>query len=222
VLLMDNRILLDGLVTFLLFLPILTFHEFAHAWVAWKCGDDTARLLGRISLNPADHIDPLGTIIVPLVAVFWGALSSSQGLLLIGWGKPVPVNIYNLRNRRLDDILVSLAGPGMNLVLALGLFVLARVGQMAGSDSLTYLFRHAAMLSVFLAFFNLLPIPPLDGSRVLKHAISMSDELYARLCQFGLFIVFLAIQIPLVQAVLYYATFSTLRVMALMTGVSLG
>jgi Zn-dependent protease len=222
VLLMDNRMLLDGLMTYLCFLPILTFHEFAHAWVAWKCGDDTARLLGRVSLNPADHIDPIGTIIIPLAAVFLGAANSSLGSFLIGWGKPVPVNIYNLRNRRLDDILVSLAGPGMNLLLALGLFILARVGQMAGSESLTYLFRHAAMLSIYLAFFNLLPIPPLDGSHVLKNLTSMSDEVYANLCRFGVFLVIIAIQIPVVQYVLFYATASTLTVMARMTGVSLG
>lgn len=212
--------LLDGLMTYLCFLPIVTFHEFAHAWVAWKCGDDTARLLGRVSLNPADHIDPIGTIIFPLAAVFLGAANSSLGSFLIGWGKPVPVNIYNLRNRRLDDILVSLAGPGMNLLLALGLFILARVGQMAGSESLTYLFRHAAMLSIYLAFFNLLPIPPLDGSHVLKNIISMSDEVYAKLCLFGVFLVILAIQLPLVQNVLFYATAGTMMVMARMTGVS--
>src|SRR5450756_1816337 len=112
--------LIDGFKLYLCFLPLLTFHEFGHAWVAWKCGDDTARLQGRVSLNPLAHMELVGTVILPLLAIF------SAGLI-IGWGKPVPVNPYNLRRRRLDDTLVSLARPAMNIALAAGLIALAKV-----------------------------------------------------------------------------------------------
>src|SRR5436189_4534831 len=98
---MDPRALVDGLIMYLGLLVLLTFHEFGHAWMAWKCGDDTAHSLGRVSLNPLVHIDPIGTVLIPLLALIPGL-----GGFLIGWAKPVPVNPNNLRNPRLDDILV--------------------------------------------------------------------------------------------------------------------
>src|SRR5436853_144008 len=100
---MDLKLLYDGLATFLCTIVIITCHEFGHAWMASRCGDDTARLQGRITLNPLAHIDLLGTIILPLVSLFLSLQGSSIGSLIIGWGKPVPVNISNLRRRRLDD-----------------------------------------------------------------------------------------------------------------------
>src|SRR6185369_3197155 len=128
---MDARLLVDGLIMFLGLVILLTFHEFGHAWVAWKCGDDTARLQGRISLNPLDHIDPIGTVVLPLLMVAMAAFGSGFGLL--GWGLPVPVNLAALRNRRRDDILVSLAGPFMNVVLAVTVVLLAKAGYALGS-----------------------------------------------------------------------------------------
>src|SRR4051812_965049 len=113
---MDPKTLIDGLIQYLMLLVLLTFHEFGHAWMAWKCGDDTARQEGRVSLNPMVHIDPIGTVVMPLLMIF---SSPNIGRYLIGWAKPVPVNINNLRNPRGDDILVTLAGPWMNLLLAI-------------------------------------------------------------------------------------------------------
>src|SRR5271157_5193020 len=107
---MDARMLVDGLCLYLGLLVLLTFHEFGHAWMAYKCGDDTAYAQGRVSLNPMVHIDPLGTIVLPLLMIFLSLAGSGLGGFLVGWAKPVPVNPYNLRNHRVDDILVSLAG----------------------------------------------------------------------------------------------------------------
>src|ERR1043165_6715801 len=115
---MNSAMLLDGLVAYLCFIPVLTLHEFAHAWVAWKCGDDTARNLGRVSLNPIVHMDLIGTVILPLLALYLQMTNSALSGFIIGWGKPVPVNPSNLRNPRRDDTLIALAGPGMNFVLA--------------------------------------------------------------------------------------------------------
>src|ERR1041385_3607253 len=158
---MDSRQLIGGLIMYLGMLVLLTFHEFGHAWMAWRCGDDTAKDQGRVSLNPLVHMDLIGTVILPLVML----LSPGVGRFLIGWAKPVPVNPNNLRNPRVDDILVTLAGPWMNLLLAVIIMGLARMGVMANSESMVGLCFMMARLSLFLCFFNLLPIPPLDGSQ---------------------------------------------------------
>ena len=120
----------------------------------------------------------------------------------------------------MDDSLISLAGPGINLLLAVGLLLLVHVGEWLHSEKLQLLLQHTALLSVFLAFFNLLPIPPLDGSHVLKNLVAMSEEFYWRLCQFGVLMVLIAFQIPLVQSTLFGVSIFTLNVMARLTGVA--
>src|SRR6266699_4258742 len=114
---MDPKSLIDGLLLYLGLLVLLTFHEFGHAWMAWKCGDDTARSQGRVSLNPLVHIDPIGTVLLPLLMIFLSASGSGLIRFLVGWAKPVPVNLHNLRNPRTDDILFTLAGPWKNRLL---------------------------------------------------------------------------------------------------------
>jgi len=218
--------LVDGLIVYLCFIPILTFHEFAHAWVASKCGDDTARDQGRVSLNPAVHIDPLGTIFLPLLALFLGAADSKLAGFIIGWGKPVPVNLSNLRHPRRDDTLVALAGPFMNVLLAFGILVLVRIlaaamGSLGDGGHWKVLFEMAGRLSVvslFLCFFNLLPIPPLDGSHVLKNFIGLRDETYWRLCQYGFIAVIIALQFQFIQDLLSVATHGTLLLMVRLLG----
>jgi len=174
----------------ILFLPVLLFsiicHEIGHAYAAFKGGDDTARLQGRISLNPLVHIDPVGTIIMPALQIF-------GGVPLLGWARPVPVNPARLRGRRWD-LAVSLAGVSVNLALALTALLVYRVllafGWMpvtARPDPSTLLgiisllLRSFIMLNVVLAFFNMLPIPPLDGSHVLLHFIKSRDSAAFRL-----------------------------------------
>src|SRR6185295_16302062 len=108
---MDSRSVVDGLIMYLGLVVLLTFHEFGHAWMASRCGDDTAKDQGRCSLNPLVHIDPIGTVVLPLLMIFLSMSGSSAARFMIGWAKPVPVNLNNLRNPKLDDILISLAGP---------------------------------------------------------------------------------------------------------------
>ncbi|HMP81531.1 MAG TPA: site-2 protease family protein [Verrucomicrobiota bacterium] len=191
--------IVEGLITYLGLIVLLTFHEYGHAWMAWKCGDDTAKLQGRCSLNPLVHIDPIGTVLLPLLMIFLSMSGSGAARFLVGWAKPVPVNPYNLRNPRVDDILVSMAGPWMNLALAIVLMGLAKVCLLVGSGQGFELCASLARLSLLLCFFNLLPIPPLDGSHVVRSLIGMSYETYWKLARFGIIGVILVLQIPQVR-----------------------
>lgn len=169
------------------FLFAISVHESAHAWTASRCGDPTARMLGRVSLNPIRHIDLFGTIILPLVAAI-------SGIPLLGWAKPTPVNPRNFRNPVLDDILTSVAGPVSNFIVATGALLLlggislssasghvlvagmARGFVGATSDSplafVAELLYVLMLINIVLAVFNLIPVPPLDGSHVLRHFLS--------------------------------------------------
>ena len=155
-------------IAFIVLLFSLTIHEMAHAWTADRLGDPTARLLGRVSLNPPVHADPIGTVAFPLVALF-------TGVPLIGWAKPVPVNVRQLRHHRRDYVLVAAAGPASNLVLALASAVALSIlpvspqtlGEPNVSAPLAALLSQAMRLNVLLAVFNMIPIPPLDGGNVL-------------------------------------------------------
>jgi Zn-dependent protease len=194
---MDPRLLVNGMILYLGLLILLTFHEFGHAWMAWKCGDDTALAQGRVSLNPLVHIDLIGTVALPLLMIFL-----APGGFLIGWAKPVPVNPDNLRNPRTDDIMVTLAGPWMNLLLAVVITGLARLGCVVHSHAMVEVCLGMARLSLLLCFFNLLPIPPLDGSQVLRSLIGMSHETYHQIARYGILILILVLQIRPVQQVL--------------------
>src|SRR5271154_2852896 len=204
---MDSNQIVDGLLFYIGLVILLTFHEFAHAWAAWKLGDDTARLQGRLSLNPIVHIDPIGTVLLPLFMIFG---PSSVTRFAIGWAKPVPFNPVNLGNRWRDEMLIAMAGPAMNVILAVVLVAFARVALMFGSDEMTELFFQMAGLSLLLCFFNLIPIPPLDGSHVLRNVIGMSYETYWHLCRFGFIAIILVLQIPFVREALGFVTYGTL------------
>ena len=170
---------------------LLSFHEFAHAWMAYKCGDDTARIMGRMTINPVVHIDPLGTVFIPLAM-----LLLSPDFIVFGWVKPVPVNPSNLSSRKRDDILISMAGPAMNIILAFVLMFVLRLMELSPSISNSAIVEklpEIALISLFLCFFNLIPIPPLDGSHVMRHVVGMSEEMYYSIAKWGFLILILVL-----------------------------
>lgn len=157
----------DKLISFVAFIPIffisITIHEFAHAITAAKLGDSTAKDLGRMTINPIKHADLIGTVIVPLFTFF-------SGFALIGWAKPVPVDRRNFKNPYKDDAFVSFAGPFSNFILAIVFavtFALIYKTNLTNSNLVLNIFWYGTFFNIFLFFFNLLPIPPLDGSHIL-------------------------------------------------------
>jgi len=156
----------------LVVLLALSVHESAHAWMAERFGDPTGRMQGRITLNPIAHIDPVGTVIFPIILAMIGAP-------VFGWAKPVMVNPYNLRNPKKDNMYIAAAGPVSNIIMAIGaviVFILLKqtgfIGSVyvasRGAEAVTLLLLNLILINIFLAIFNLLPIPPLDGSRIVE------------------------------------------------------
>ena len=181
----------------------ITLHEVAHGWAAKQLGDPTAEKLGRLSLNPLKHVDPIGTVIVPLGLAFM-----TGGQWYFGWAKPVPVAFENLRNPRRDMVLVAAAGPGANLVMAtawtLGYIVAILLGAaavIAGAPQDDWIIRVCTAgiyFNCLLMVFNLLPIPPLDGSKVLAAFLPPSAaEAFHRIGPFGFIILILLMAPPI-------------------------
>lgn len=174
--------------------PILfaiTLHEVAHGWMALVFGDTTAQSQGRLSLNPLRHVDPLGTVLIPLVLFFLGGF-------IFGWAKPVPVNFYRLNRPKRDMALVALAGPGANLVMAIFWALIMIAGQSLYQDTpwlgmpLYFMGNAGIIINVVIGVLNMLPVPPLDGSRVLTGFLPDAfGRLMAQLEPFGLVILLL-------------------------------
>ncbi|MGI5826191.1 MAG: site-2 protease family protein [Patescibacteria group bacterium] len=180
------------IVGFIIFIYSIILHEIAHGWVADRLGDPTARLMGRLTLNPIPHIDPIMSVLVPLFLRFSGAG------IIFGAAKPVPIDPYNLREPRKDMGLIGLAGPATNLLLA-GIFALIAhlLFAFAPIPILIQLLANAAIINIVLAVFNLIPIPPLDGGRVLSAILPANyANALASLERFGLLIIMFLFLFP--------------------------
>ena len=181
---MSPEELIPQLVIYMVVLLLaISAHEAAHAWMSYKFGDDTARLLGRVTLNPVAHTDPIGTLLIPIVSFIFSSTGAS--LPLIGWGKPTPVNPLRWRNKDLANVMVSLAGIIANIIIASIAFLVLKVILMNGGPRVIpesvrepiWIFLHYLMyMNVSLAVFNLLPFPPLDGSKVLETFLPASAQ----------------------------------------------
>jgi len=167
-----------------MFMIAVVIHEFAHGWAAYKLGDPTAKYSGRLTLNPLAHVDLYGTIIFPLLLAFM-----SHGRFIFGWAKPVPINYWGLKNPKKDIVWVGLAGPAANFLLAL--IVSGLINLKIMPEILTVILSMVAAYNLLLGIFNLIPIPPLDGSRVLMGLLPYRlSEKYVMLEPYGFIILF--------------------------------
>jgi len=189
-----NLLIKDPLAFILLTVPLLysvIFHELAHGWVAYLMGDPTARSLGRLSLNPLKHLDPMGTLMLFIFG--------------FGWAKPVPVNFGRLRDRRMGMIWVSAAGIITNMLLAFSALFLTRLLSFPPSGMPALLLNYLAQINIILAAFNLIPLPPLDGSKILMGFASPGvQNFFFRIERYGLFIVIALLYLGVLNPVINF------------------
>jgi Zn-dependent protease len=186
---MSSAQIYDALLAYLIVVASLTLHEWGHAYTADRLGDDTPRSQGRVTLNPLAHIDLVGTVILPLIGIF-------GGFPLIGWAKPVMINPDNLPKVS-DRSWVTIAGPGMNLIVALLAAVALGLSiRFAPGNGFHSLLGLILQINVALMVFNLLPVPPLDGSKFLMYWFGMKEETYVQFSRFGWIILMVMINLP--------------------------
>ena len=203
--------IIDGIISLFVVLFAISVHEASHGWAAFKMGDPTAYQLGRITLNPIRHIDPIGTILLPLMLIIMGAPP-------FGWAKPVPVNPLNLKDPRKDNLIISIAGPASNILVAVIAFIILKMllglnpslfysGGGGGISNLLSpiitIVYYTIVINVILAIFNLIPIPPLDGSGVVMGLISEeAAQKYEQIRPYGFFILILLIMTGFIGRIL--------------------
>jgi len=188
-------------------------HEAGHAWMSYKFGDDTARLLGRVTLNPIAHTDPIGTLLIPIFMFIYAHIGSPVGAIpLLGWGKPTPVNPLRWRNKDVANIMVSLAGILANLLIATITFVIFKILLMSNvtdrmdvstQEPLGLFLTYMLIMNVSLAVFNLLPFPPLDGSKILDSILPPSMRpMLEILEQYGFLLLIVLISVGFTRAII--------------------
>jgi Zn-dependent protease len=208
--------LVSNLVIYMVVLLLaISAHEAGHAWMSYKYGDDTAYMLGRVTLNPVAHTDPIGTLLLPVLSFIFGAMGGAMARIpLIGWGKPTPVNPNKWTKYKQANVMVSIAGIGANLIIAVVSFFIFKALLEYGAFSnpefvagfgkiIITLFRYLIFLNVSLAIFNLLPFPPLDGSKVLSTFLPASFQpFFDMMEQYGFIILMALIYFGIIRLIM--------------------
>lgn len=194
---LDPTLLSRGLIFYLFLVASVGIHEWAHAFTADKLGDPTPASQGRVTLNPAAHMDLIGTVLFPLLCIF-----VLPGNFFFGWGKPVMINTSYFKHRVRDDVLTTVAGPASNLALALLAAIIGGLAMRFFDPQLGSLVVQFISLNVLLAVFNMMPLPPLDGGHVMRHVVGMSEETFFSLSRWSFIILIVVINIPAVRMAL--------------------
>lgn len=185
------------LISLPIFLMAVVIHECSHGWVAYKCGDPTAKMMGRLTLNPLAHIDPLGTILFPLLLIV------IHSPFVFGWAKPVPVNFSNLRHYKRDMVIVGIAGPASNILIAIIGTIVIRLMSIPAWTVGGLVLEFIVIINLLLAVFNLVPVPPLDGSRVVSGLLPKEyAAYYNKLEPFGIFILIGLLALGLIDKII--------------------
>lgn len=207
---MTEQLIPQLIIYMVVLLLAISAHEAAHAWMSDRFGDDTARLLGRVTLNPVAHTDPIGTLLIPIVGFVLGS-AGGPNIPLIGWGKPTPVNPLRWRNKDLANVMVSAAGILANLFIAICAFIIIKVLLMSGwwftegswQEPVRLFLRMLLTMNISLAIFNLLPFPPLDGSKILETFLPASAQpALALMEQYGYLILMVLIYVGFFSAII--------------------
>lgn len=198
----------------ILFLIAVVLHEYMHGWVAFKLGDSTAKDRGRLTLNPIVHIDLIGTVVLPIMLVIL------KSPVILGWAKPVPINFLNLRHPKKDLFWVALAGPAANIVAAIISTVLLKIGIVPPNSLLAILIINFILINLILAVFNILPIPPLDGSNLLisllpNRFLYTSEKFY----HYGFVILFILLWLGLLDKIIWPAVLVIVNLLGLLNNI---
>ena len=193
-------ITIEKVTLFVVLIASLSVHEWAHAVSADLLGDPLPRSEGRVTLDPRAHIDLWGTIIIPIIMIFF-----NPGIAIIGWGKPVNISLPNHKSKERDDILITLAGPFSNVAIAFTVtFIFGLWGRIDGVSEASFdLLFLIVQLNCLLFFFNLIPIPPLDGSHILKRLIKMKEETYRNLSKYSIIILLVLVNVESFSFILF-------------------
>jgi len=202
----------QGMILYIILAASIALHEFGHAKVADLLGDFLPRSQGRVTLNPFVHLDPIGTGLIPLVSIFLPILTHTHlPIGIIGWGRPVQISLPHPKTRVRDDILITLAGPSMNALIALAAAVVwGLLGRFspATAQHMAPLFGETISLNCLLIAFNLLPLPPLDGSHIMRHLVGMTEETYVRLSTHSWIILLILVNLQPFQELLGRVTYT--------------
>lgn len=205
---------------YILLLVAITMHEFGHAWAADKLGDKLPRLMGRVTVNPAAHMDMVGTFILPIMTI---AMSMNTGFpMVFGWGKPVQVMLDNPKTRAKVDLLSTAGGVVMHLILSLLFAVAAAVLVRFGFEDLAQVCIQGIVINCVLFVINMIPVPPLDGSKFLKYGLKMSDTAYASIARYGIFILLGILLIPQTSAIVTWVVRVIASLFVLVSNIILG
>ena len=195
-------------VQILAFAIAITVHESSHGWMADRLGDTTARTMGRITLNPLAHIDPIGTVLLPLLLIL------TRSSFIFGWAKPVPVNPYNLRNPRKDMLWIGLAGPLANVSIAILFSFILRIGLIVPNSLGQVFVIQVILINLVLAVFILIPVPPLDGYQVLSGLLSREAAIsYSRIEPYGMWILLALLFLRVIDFIIGGIVFPLFRIL---------